>query len=116
MPYTKSMYIFQWIKNLFSKEKKEDAELEQQVAIVRLSQEIHAETIAHLIESLKNSDEFRSLVINAISNLDNRLDQAEKLINYMYDKSSEYDSRLESLENRTTKEEFSKLVALTKDS
>ena len=93
--------------------KKEDSKVTE-IDILRLHQEIHAETMVHIMESLKNNDSFKSLVANAVTSLDNRIDQLEKVTNFLYDRAAEQEQKLSTLEDRTTKAEFTELANSTK--
>ncbi len=104
------MSLLAWFKKLFGKKEEEESDLSAKITFLKLSQDIHADTISGIIESLKTNEEFRSMVANAVTNIDNRVDQLEKMAGFLYEKSTEMDSRLGELEDETTTDQFTSLV------
>lgn len=104
------MGLIAWFRNIFT-EQEDPLETETKLAFLRLEQELQSQTVTEIVERLKHAEEFKNLVANAFSNLDNRLDNVEKMAGFLYEKIGEYEGRVASLEDRTTSHEFSKLVA-----
>ena len=117
MAYARSMGLIQWFKELFSKKDipSEQYETATRLTVLKLGQDLHAQTINDIIDRLKNNEEFKSMVANAFNNIDNRVDSLEKMAGFLYEKTAEQETRVDALEERAVSDDFSKLAAGIKE-
>lgn len=109
------MGLIGWFHSIFSKKEKvpEQMDIAAKIMILKLGQDLHADTITELLDRMKHAEEFRSLVANACTNFDSRLDSLEKMTGFLYEKAAEQEGRIDSVEESNTSSEFAKLVAST---
>lgn len=106
------MRLIEWFKGIFKKKKDPPSEIDflKMIVLIKNILDNHSSVLASLKEKTNQGDEFRSLVSNGFTNLDNRIDALEKMAGYLYDKSTDQEDRLVTVEETTTSNEFSKLA------
>ena len=112
-----------WLLSSELEEVREDlAHLSSKLMLLHVGQQSQALTLSQLIarkhdiEAISNDlDAAKRIIANAIQNIDIKLNDQEELINFLFEKLTEHESKIINLENRATQEDFKQLQLTASD-
>lgn len=84
----------------------EDLDLKDKLEVIELGMDMLAESCASTTEKTKDLPQYQTLVSNAITNIDSRVEQLEKLVNILYDRLVEIEEKVFEKDETNTQEEF----------